>query len=324
MNIKNLFMLLIALTLVFALVSCGGCDPHVDENGDSICDNCDEYFTVQVNFTVKLENGQPFSASKLLVERGGTTFEVTLDASGKGTADLPIGLYYVSFEGAYVADAYGINVDGKNTEYTLTVLDNTPDGTANKPFFVSEVENQVTLAPGQEIFYTCHASSAKILKVYGENVVTTYDKITYNNFNGYVEVALKVVDGGENVFSITNLSHSQLNVVFYLESPLGASDNPIILSENTISATVTVEGITYYSWTAYKNGVLTVENLAEGIEISFTKIIEGDVPVKSEIDENGNVYMDVLAGEIIKIEVSVASASESNPVNIQASLIIND
>ena len=324
MNIKNLFMLLIALTFVFALVSCGGCDPHVDENGDSICDNCDEYFTVQVNFTVKLENGQPFSASNLVLERGGKTITVSLDANGKGTADLPIGLYYVSFEGAYVADAYGIKVDGKNTEYTLTVLDNTPDGTANKPFFVSEVENQVTLAPGQTIFYTCHASSAKFVRVYNEYVAIGYNGETYLHNDGCVEVALKVVDGGENVFSITNLSHSELNVVFYLESPLGASDNPIILSENTISATVTVEGITYYSWTAYKNGVLTVENLAEGIEISFTKIIEGDVPVKSEIDENGNVYMDVLAGEIIKIEVSVASASESNPVNIQASLIIND
>ena len=39
---KKILLLILALTLVFALVSCGECDRHIDENGDGICDECDE------------------------------------------------------------------------------------------------------------------------------------------------------------------------------------------------------------------------------------------------------------------------------------------
>lgn len=39
---KKILIIVLALTLVFALVSCGECDEHIDENGDNICDECGE------------------------------------------------------------------------------------------------------------------------------------------------------------------------------------------------------------------------------------------------------------------------------------------
>lgn len=321
---KRLLMLMLALTLVLVLASCGGCDPHVDDDGDSVCDNCGEYITIKVNFTVKFENGQPFSATSLLLTRGGKTITVDFDESGKGSADIPAGLYYVSFEGAYMTDVPGIKVDATTTEISLTVIDNTPDGTESKPFFISSKENQITLAPGQEIFYSCHASSAKFVRVYSEYVTIGYDREIYTSENGCVEVALKVVDGGNSLFSLKNISHSELNTTLYLESPIGASDNPIQLTGNSIEATVTTDGVTYYSWVADKSGLLSIASPFEGVEISFTKIIEGDIPVKSETDESGVSYMNVALGDIIKIEVSVKSASVDNPVDLAISLNINN
>ena len=44
---KKILLLILLLTLVFALVSCGECDGHIDENGDGLCDECDEKIEAQ-------------------------------------------------------------------------------------------------------------------------------------------------------------------------------------------------------------------------------------------------------------------------------------
>ena len=44
---KKILLLILALTLVLALVSCGECDGHIDENGDGLCDECNEKIEVQ-------------------------------------------------------------------------------------------------------------------------------------------------------------------------------------------------------------------------------------------------------------------------------------
>lgn len=321
---KKILILALAITLIFALASCGGCDSHVDENGDSVCDKCEEYITVKVKFNVKYDNGKAFSEAKLLLERGGKTIEIAIDANGNGSADVPVGLYYVSFDGPYMTDVEGVKIDLQTSEINLTVIDNTPDGSEEKPFFISETENQVTLAPGQEIFYRCHASSAKYIRVNNDYIIINYDGDIYQSENGCVEVLLKAVSGDFAEFSLQNNAKKEITTTLYFEAPLGSAENPIDLSMNSIIQIVSSDCTTYYSWTAYKDGMLTINSDIEGVEVSLTKILDGDIPLKSETDENGVVSMEVLTGDVIKIEVSIKLVNEGKPTHIQLSLTIND
>ena len=320
---KRFLMLALAVMLALALYSCGGCQSHVDEDGDSVCDNCDEYITINVSFNVKYDTGKTFEGGKLLLERGEKTIEVVIDANGNGNADVPAGLYYVSFDGPYVADVPGIKIDASTTTINLTVIDNTPDGTKAKPFFISEKENQITLAPGEEIFYKCHASSAKYITVYNEYVAIGYDGETYLPEDGCAQVLFNAVSGGFAEFSIKNNSKKEITTTLYFEAPLGSAENPIELTENSIESTLNPDSTVYYTLVAEKDGQLVLTVGTEGVSASLTKILEGNVPVKAETNENGVATMDVLAGDLIKIEVSVG-AGNGEPVQVQISLTIND
>ena len=72
---KKIFLLLLALTLVFALISCDDepCVEHVDENEDLVCDKCD----------AKLEEEQK-GDELLLIENGEAKFQIVV-ANSAGT-----------------------------------------------------------------------------------------------------------------------------------------------------------------------------------------------------------------------------------------------
>ena len=339
MNIKRFLAIAFALVLLFALASCNKCKNHVDANDDLKCDNCGadyddgeeapDVVTVKVKFTVRFDSGEPVSGLKLMLDRKETTYyTITLDDNGQAYVDIVPATYYFSLEGYYLVDSVnGQNVSGavikeNTTEINIVFKDNTPDGSAEKPFFISDAENTVVLAPGQEIFYTCHVPSEKYIRVDNENITVTYENQSYNPVNGSVEVLLEAAGREQAVFSLKNNSDSEITTVIHLGASLGTSENPITLTENNLSVTVTTGKVIYYTWVAYKDGVLLLESPTERNNISLKNLSVGNSSEENPSTlESGVAYMVVSKGDIISIAVSVVpEAPDAQPTQIALAL----
>ena len=336
MNIRRLLALAFCLALMFSLASCGKCKAHVDKDDDYKCDNCGEDYDdgdeapstpcATVKFTLRLDTGESIPGVTFTLTRSDEkVYELTTGADGTVTILIEVGAYYLDCSNLpenCILETPGVKIKEDTTSAELVAINNTPDGSQKKPFFISENENQVLLAPGQEIFYICHASSVRYIKVYNEQITITYDGDTYEAQDGCVEVLLKAVSGGHAEFSLKNNSNDEILTTFYVEAPLGSRDNPIEISGNSLDVYLSTDSVIYYSWTAERDGVLVVERPVQGVDISLTKNLEGNVPVQSDTSENGVASMVVSAGDVIKIEISVNSEKVGDLTQTQISFII--
>ncbi len=336
MNIKRLIALVFCVAILFALASCDKCKAHVDKDDDYKCDNCGEDYDdgdeapstpcATVKFTLKLDTGETLPGVGFTLTRSDEkVYELTTGADGTVTIMIEVGAYYLDCSNLpenCILETPGVKIKEDTTSAELVATNNTPDGSQKKPFFISENENQVVLAPGQEIFYICHASSVRYIKVYNEQITITYDGETYEAQDGCVEVLLKTVSGGHAQFSLKNNSDAEIFTTFYVEAPLGSRDNPIEISGNSLGVDLSTDSVIYYSWTADKDGVLVVARPVQGVDISLTKSLEGNVPVQSDTLEDGVASMEVSAGDIIRIEISVNSEKVGDSAQAQISLII--
>lgn len=329
MNIKRFLTLILALTLVFALASCKKCDGHVDADDDYKCDKCGEDYddgdeapdvtTVTVSFTVKLDNGQALSGVSFTLERGERFYNLTSDANGLASVSVEPGAYAISYDYDTLPEyctpeTFGIKIAEGTNSFNLLIVDNQPDGSAQKPFFISENETELTLSPGQEVFFNYRGSSLKYARVYSDAVVINYGDNTYEAVNGLVEAVIEPDIGTVTVFSVKNISDAELNTTLYLEAPLGSSENPIKMDTNSLTATVNDETIIYYKWTADKDGVLVLTSPTERNNISLTKILENDVPVSSYTSGSSAAYLVVSVGDTVTVAVS-AFAPDKDSVN---------
>ena len=73
-----------------------------------------------------------------------------------------------------MADTFGIKVEEGTGEVVLSVIDNTPNGTAAKPFPMLESEIHVTIGANQELIYVYRGSSMKILSLDNADVLVVY------------------------------------------------------------------------------------------------------------------------------------------------------
>ena len=337
MKLKIFLMLILTLAITLSLAACGGCKAHVDKDDDLKCDNCGkdyddgpeapEFVGLKVNFTVVTDTGAPLSGAKLVLGEN-NDYTVTLDASGKGSADMLPGIYDVYIEG-YLASVEFIKVREGNTEFSITVMDNRPDGSLAKPFYISEKETALTLAPGEEIFFNYRGTSVKYASVYTEGVVITYNGTTYS-FDADASILNVCIQPGtlsdpanedsgrSTVFSVKNTTDVAIEFVLYFEAPEGSSENPFVLDTNERTVTVNYDTEVYYTFTAGKTGTLVLTAPSERNDITLTKIIEGDVPFIVKTEGASQIQLDVKAGDKIIISVSAFApgADESRDVEI--------
>ena len=334
MNYKKILIIFLVLATAMSFASCkkNKCDGHVDANDDHKCDKCSAEFDDgdeapsssdpkrDITFTVQLNSGETVNGVKFTVSRAGESLSLVSDSNGKATASLEIGAYSLDCdittlpEGCTVI-TYGFKVTETTSAVTVLISVNTPDGSSENPFFVSDTEIDVTLAAGEELFYNYRGTTEKYLTITEDEVAVNYGGNTYLPENGVIEVLIspEKIAGSNIVFSIKNTGDATLDFTMQMIAPLGSVENPMELTENNGVASVSTEKTLYYKWTAYKDGVLVLTSPTENNEISITRVIENDVPLIGQTSGSGAAYLYVKNGESITIAVSVSRIIIDDP-----------
>lgn len=330
MNLKRLLTLLLVLTLVISLASCTEkCEGHVDADDDLKCDKCGEEYDdgeeavgpQQVTFIVKLESGEVLPGVKFTVARGNISHNLVSNINGQATLLLDVGPYAISYDYESlpeycVPDLDGIRVEEGNTSFDIIVSDNRPDGSIEKPFFISENETELTLAPGQELYFNYRGSSQKYASVNNDAAVIIYNGESYAATDGQVTVLITPEKVGQHTtFSVKNDSGSEFTATLTLLAPIGSSENPFELTENAASLELVVGEAVYYQWTAEKDGVLILNSSTEHNNISISKILENDVSIISQTSGTGYAYLAVCVGDKVIIAASVTELTEEDEEN---------
>ena len=318
--------LVVAIVLVIVLLPGDKCEGHVDADDDYLCDKCGEHYddgdeapeipsteenATEVIFTVILDSGEPLSGVKFTLERGDKVYNLVTGSDGTVKASIELNTYYISFDLETIPEfcmpdtPAGVKIDENTSAVSFDVINNTPDGSEKKPFFISENETDVTLAPGQEIFFNYRGSSMKTVTIRESGISVTYNGEIYGTVGGVLEVPLYPEIGVMTLFSIKNETDSEIATVMELIAPIGSSENPIEVTNNSTVASVLPEQAVYYKWTAEKAGVVVLTSSAANGSITVTKILENDVPVISQINGGGAAYVTVSEGETITINLSI-------------------
>ncbi len=333
MLFRKLLIAILALSVAFALASCGDKDggescTHKDANDDGKCDLCsadfddgaeDETPTKKTfNFTVKEAGGKALANVNLVLTAGQYTVNIVSDANGKASAELYPANYSVEFirpddendnRFNYQLETTSLSLSADNTSVEIVIVDNTPDGTAEKPFFISE-KTAINLAPGQEIFYLCRGSLESWLEILGDNLTISYNGKTFNSESGLVKLNFereegKPIDASYDSFSVKNNGTAAFDGFIEFKYLPGTSGNPHPVSGNSFAANAAA-GNVYYKYVASESGVL----IATAENISVT-LINGSV-VSGDTYEAGAAYIAVAAGD----EISILVKGGSSTVNL--------
>ena len=325
---------LVALVVVLLIVLLGGnkapeCT-HVDKDDDYLCDLCGEHFddgdetaeqpavvTKDVTFLVVLDDGTALSGVKFALVRGETRIDLVTDANGEATAALEELAYSIEYDSDTLpeycmADTFGLKVSADKNEITLFVIDNKPNGTMAKPFPVLESEVAVTIAAGQEYVYVYRGSSMKILSLDNTDLVVAYGDEERNATSDSPIYIVPTDVGKATYFTLKNPTDSEISCTLHFDAPLGSNENPIEVDEGGATDTVNSEKTVYYSYTATKDGVITLNCDNERNSITLTRILENDVPEVVQTNGLSSVSMEVKEGDVITIGVSALEANSNH------------
>lgn len=343
-------VVVIAIVVAIILLAGGNkCKDHVDADDDYLCDNCGEHFDdgdegnddssvkmSTVKFTVKLDSGAIIPNVEFTLK--GKSNEYTLKAGDDGsvTADIIPASYQIIFvENALpencIQDVFGVKIADDTKTVEITVIDNTPDGTAKKPFYLSENETEISIAAGQEVYYFIHNAQECFIRINNDNAVISYDGKDYVAENGVAEIyfAPSADDNqyGEvkvTVFSVKNVGDTDFSTTLIREARLGSAGNPIELDSNTCSAFVSEGKAIYYKWIADKNGVLSIASEDAKSSISVKRVLENDVPIIAGIEGGGVTYLQVAAGDEIVFSLSAKDTAVAVEITFAFEIFVGD
>ena len=299
------------------------CEQHVDENRDFLCDKCGAFYEAPVvyanmSITVKSEDGAAVSGVTVCVTNsdGETVLNKATGTSGKVSANLPTGEYYVSFEldtdgYVYIPNGFiNLTKNGGNFEYVT--IDNTPDGSAAKPFFIGENVATYTIAAGATYTFTIKGGE-RALVIENASIVLNYNGQDYLPEDGKLEMRISgSIDANDppKAFTVTNTANVETEVTFNFTYDPGTRENPIEVSLNTeyTTSVITNETILYYVWVADASGTLNITSISAGGELKLTNITRSQVSDYTDGSAGATVSIDnVQVNDVILVEISVKS-----------------
>ena len=325
---KKLLIFLMALMLVLSL-GLTSCDKKNDDENEPITTESETVkepektpqattkVEKQCTVSVKLDNGDSLSGVKLTLKCGTSEYALETGADGTVEAKLVLGKYTISYDydtlpSGCAPDTFSIEITANTAEILLMVVDNNPNGTAAKPFFIVEDITPLELEAECEVYYIYRGAAMRYLIVENDGVVITYKDEEYTAVDGKVMIPITPQLGEMSRFSIKNTTDAKLEISIFMEAPKGSMENPIAIEGSSAQASVPAEGAVYYKYVADKTGVLVVssENTLNNISLSNLNTYA----VTSATEGAKGTYMYVSAGDEVLIEVS--STDEKNAVVI--------
>ena len=243
------------------------------------------------------------------------------DSEGKAKVELDPGTYSISYMGLpayHLAYTEVLEIVNPDCTIVLEVFDNAPNGTAERPYRLSQGVNNFTIPAGTTFHYAINAVAKIIITVKAEDVEVVYitkgdnneeiEQVCTPNENGEATFALYTGDpSNPGKFTVLNKADQALSVTITSALPMGAPDNPFVLTalNQTETATVEKNGTVCYVWTATMDGFLCV-----GSEFPFSNISMQNLSnsvVTSNTDGAGSTILAVKAGQEIRIMVSTTN-----------------
>ena len=327
------------VAVVLILVLGGNKCEHIDKNDDFLCDECGaecddglEIITSTVTFELKDEAGAPMAGIKFTVKSKSTSekYDLITGADGKASVTLPVGNYTVDYdysdsENNYIgtipegfqANLPELRVNADTASVAVTVIDNNPNGSAERPYLVSDDVFAISIGAGEEIFYTCRVATFRKMKIDDAGIVVVYGEATYAGGEEFIITNDTTEPNFMASFSVKNESSEKIETEIVTIYEPGSRENPFIAEGNT-SITVNLEkGETvYYKWTYDDRCILKATTSASRCPVKLSKIEikvgengeELEIPKESDTFEDDSERIVVYENEEIFIRIS----NESN------------
>lgn len=336
-----------------AMTACDGggdaCKEHSDANGDGVCDVCKATIssesdkvsesdsssesesetekTVTVSLTVKEQDGTPVPGIVMRIVLLDEWYDedvdwepvsITSDDNGAASVALAEGVYRLSYEilpENYIGGTVMLNVKEGMEPVALEVTNNTPDGTEEHPFFLSDGSLTMTFPSQTSYAFSLFIGDRRSVVIDNASVEVTMNGVTYQpDENGRVTVKIEGTDPeAQLIFTVTNKGDEQ-SVTLVSSSELGSMHNPIVIetineTAQEITATVPAGMIMYYSWTADKDVTLKVTSQDTTNNICIQNKTTGQTTAAS--DGTSEISLNVKAGDVIVLQVSVKLVTET-------------
>ena len=320
----------VMLVLLLALTACGGSKiTETQPEGTTIGAPATEAPTdapipkVEVTLYIQDQDGNPIPDAVITILPADETSEsATLTANGEGgiTVNLPEGEYTVRFD---VLPEYVLGFDTSITvvsdmkPVTLTVTDNTPNGSEERPFVIREDTVTVTVPTGETYHFTLFGGNNRTLTLENANAEIIYKDTTYiPDASGMIEVRMSTDNPRDpSFFALTNKGAEACEMTVVILSDPGAMDNPIVVERlnEAITANVPQDGMVYYKWIATATGTLTVTSADVINNISLNNLTTSQV---SNFTEGGeSETLTVTEGDEITVVVSAIGGNNSAEYN---------
>ncbi len=317
------------------------CDEHMDTDDDNHCDLCDAimFLPVDVSVTIKSENGQPIT--DVTVELHKTRGEITTsktDASGVAKFELLPGEYTFRVEG--VPDGWYVEGTGKkldvsddNKAFSFVAVDNNPDGSEEKPYYVGTDVVEKTFKNGETFNYFTKGSG-KYLIITNKNAKVIYDGDEYlPDENGKLRVYIKAAadTNSQTNFKVMNIASGENKIAVEFEILPGASEKPIEATSGKLIA-VEIEGeiSMFYKWVATESGYMilvsdTVDNnimMHNLTSYEVTRYTDGGKVLYLAVTKGDEVMINVGSKSetksTVEFEIAVAGGNEANPLEFNS------
>ena len=285
---------------------------------------------VSVTLVIKDQDGNvmPEAVITLLpADEAGESATLTANEEGSITVSLPEGDYTVRFD---ILPEYVLGIDAPLTvtagmePVVLEVTDNTPNGSTERPFVISEDTITLTVPAGVTYNFTLFGGYNRTLTVKDAGVEVIYkDETIAPDANG--EIAVRIVTDSPRdhaYFALTNKSGDTREITVTIVSDPGTMENPIAIEAlgESITANVPQDGMVYYKWTATAAGTVTVTSADTINNISINNLTTSQV---SDFSAGGEtVSLIVSQGDEITVVVSVIGGdkqAETQPVTFTVS-----
>lgn len=314
-------LLLLALSAV-VLMACDGNKPTDTTPSDTTAEGNEQTTEastdapatkVNVTLTIKDQDGNPMAEAVITIlpaDETGESATLTADDQGTVTVSLPEGEYTVRYD---VLPEYVLGIDSPLTvtadmePVVLEVTDNTPNGSADRPFVIGEDSLTISVPAGVTYHFTLFGGYNRTLIVNDAGAEVTFKEETYSpDETGMISVRIVTDSPRDHAYvALTNKSGDTREITLNLVSDPGAMDNPLLIEAlgEAITAKVPQDGMVYYKWTAAAAGTLTVSSADSMNNISINNLTTSQV---SDFSGGGeSVSLTVSAGDEISIIVSV-------------------
>ncbi len=339
---KTLFAIAALMATSVAVSACGNVCTHMDNDGNKICDLCgssletaassesvtesattgevtetETSVIVAVSINVKDQYGNAIANASLQIQDGANqpVSTATTDADGNAALTLPEGTYSVIVENLpdmHLSGLHPLEVKSGMNSVSLEILNNTPNGSEEHPFFLNSEFATFTFSANETYHFSLFAGDRRSIFIANADVTLTLEGITYTpDADGLIQVPV-IAENQQNHLSMSVSSKIAQDVVIGIVAELGSGDNPIVLESigDPIVVDVPKDVIVHYTWTVRHDGRLQASTLDLSADISMTNRTTSVTTTYT----NGAGQSDdlpVRVGDVVSISIGAANADRT-------------